>query len=74
MQGVCIKIENPSSGEFKKLINNLYLELNDNYIQIMKINKISSINAIEEEIHKIKNKYKGQNLDPNKYSFHLVLT
>ena len=55
----------------KKLINNLYLELNDNYIQIMKINKISSINAIEEEIHKIKNKYKGQNLDPNKYSFQL---
>jgi hypothetical protein len=37
----------------------------------MKINKISTFNSIEDEINKIKNKYKGENLDPNKYSFQL---
>ena len=48
----------------KKLVNNLFLELNDTYNKIIEMNKISSIN-------KIKNQFKGENLDSNKYSFQL---
>ena len=55
----------------KKLVNNLFLELNDTYNKIIEMNKISSINSIEEEINKIKNQFKGENLDSNKYSFQL---
>ena len=55
----------------KKLINNLLLELINKYIKIMQMNNISSMNSIDEEINKIKNKFKGENLDPNKYSFQL---
>ena len=55
----------------KKLVNNLFLELNDAYNKIIEMNKISSINSIEEEINKIKNQFKGENLDSNKYSFQL---
>lgn len=55
----------------KKLVNNLFLELNDHFNKIIEINKISSINSIEEEINKIKNQFKGENLDSNKYSFQL---
>ena len=55
----------------KKLVNNLFLEINDTYNKIIEMNKISSINSIEEEINKIKNQFKGVNLDSNKYSFQL---
>ena len=55
----------------KKLISHLLFELNNIYNYIMDMNKLSSINSIDEEIIKMKNKFKDEDFDSPKYSFKL---
>ena len=55
----------------KKLIKNLYNELDNIYKYILDMNKISSINSLEVDLNKIKQKYKGEDFDSLKYSFKL---
>ena len=52
----------------KQLINNLILELNNIYNHILVMNKIKSIDLIEEEINNINNKFKDKDLDSFKLS------
>ena len=52
----------------KQLINNLILELNNIYNHILVMNKIKSIDLIEEKINNINNKFKDKDLDSFKLS------
>ena len=52
----------------KQLINNLIHELNNIYNNILAMNKIKSIDLIEEEINNINNKFKDKDLDSFKLS------
>ena len=55
----------------KKSISHLLFELNNKYNYILDMNKITSINSIEDEINNLKNKYKDEDFDSPKYSFKL---
>ena len=55
----------------KQLINNLILELNNIYNHVLSMNKIKSIDLIEEEINNINNKFKDEDFDSPKFSFKL---
>ena len=55
----------------KKFINNLLIELNNIHNNILTMNKMKSVNSIEEEINNINNKFKDENFDSLKYSFKL---
>ena len=55
----------------KKLIKNLYNELDNIYKYILDMNKISSINSLDVDLNNIKQKYKGEDFDSLKYSFKL---
>ena len=53
----------------KSLISHLLFELNKIYNFIMDMNKLKSINSLDEEIINIKNKFKDGDFDSPKYSF-----
>ena len=52
----------------KSLISHLLFEINKIYNFIMDMNKLKSINSIDEEIINIKNKFKDEDFDSPKYS------
>ena len=53
----------------KSLISHLLFELNKIYNFIMDMNKLKSINSLDEEIINIRNKFKNEDFDSPKYSF-----
>ena len=53
----------------KQLIKNLSIELDNIDKYVLNINKITSINSIDDEIKNINDKYKGEDFDSPKYSF-----
>ena len=55
----------------KKVIKYLIYYLDDLYKDLLQINKVTSPNTIEEEINKIKSKYKEDELDSPKFAFSL---
>ena len=53
----------------KRLISHLLFEINNIYNFIIDMNKLKSINSIDQEIISIKNKFKDEDFDSPKYSF-----